>query len=115
MNRFDASRDPVTILNVDDNAAKRYALTRQLQAAGFRVLEAASGASNGGRALPGPDRLVELHPHRARTARRGGPGCCVRAAATTLILVSQSGSRSDAGSVARTVVQDRKRAPLKLR
>ncbi|MFN7131375.1 MAG: response regulator, partial [Myxococcales bacterium] len=39
-----AESGPVTILNVDDNDANRYVVTRILQRAGFRVLEAATGA-----------------------------------------------------------------------
>lgn len=34
----------ITILNVDDNEAGRYATTRQLQRAGYKVLEAGTGA-----------------------------------------------------------------------
>lgn len=35
----------VTVLNVDDNAAKRYLRTRALRSAGFNVIEAATGQS----------------------------------------------------------------------
>ena len=35
----------VTVLNVDDNAAKRYLRTRTLRSAGFNVIEAATGQS----------------------------------------------------------------------
>jgi DNA-binding response OmpR family regulator len=42
--KVEADKQVLTVLNVDDNEAGRYAITRVLQRAGYRVVEASSGA-----------------------------------------------------------------------
>ena len=59
-----AQRSKITILNVDDDDASRYAVSRILKQAGFEVLEAASGEE----AL----RLVDNHPDRNPCLRQAG-------------------------------------------
>lgn len=53
-----ADERPVTILVVDDNPASRYATARILTAAGFKVLEAATGGEALELATRGPDAVV---------------------------------------------------------
>jgi signal transduction histidine kinase len=51
-------QSPITILNVDDSTVGRYAITRTLQQAGFKVREAATGADALRLALEQPDLIV---------------------------------------------------------
>src|SRR5512132_722070 len=53
-----AQPSPATLLVVDDTAASRYATSRVLRAAGFIVLEAASGQEALALAQQGPDLVV---------------------------------------------------------
>ena len=50
--------EPPLILCVDDNEGARYALTRTLERAGFRISEAASGREALAKARQGPDLIV---------------------------------------------------------
>src|SRR5436305_1886946 len=81
---------PATILNVDDDEAGRYATSRVLRRAGFRVLEAANGgqalrllaearglpAERAGRRLPlgAPDPVAEAVRGRRPVAREAEGG-----------------------------------------
>jgi CheY-like chemotaxis protein len=52
------ARQRVTILNVDDNLAHRYAITRVLTGAGFEVIEAGTGAEALDRARLRPSLII---------------------------------------------------------
>jgi len=53
-----AQLSKITILNVDDNEASRYAITRMLQQAGFTVMEAATGEEALNLAIKNPDLII---------------------------------------------------------
>jgi DNA-binding response OmpR family regulator len=52
---------PYTILNVDDDDSRRYAKSRILQRAGYRVLEASTGADGLRLVVETKPQLVLLH------------------------------------------------------